>query len=288
MKKLVAWILMLCVVMGMFCGCDGASSSSKNGKDDEDEKEKVTIEETVVYDDNDIVITVTGLKKTRMGSQIKIKLENNSDYNIALSGFRFVVNGITVAGHLYIEAGEGETVNNFITFFSKELKAAGIENLATVDCIDAYIYDTDSYDNLYDTPFSIETSIAGDYEQEIDDDGDVLFEDSDVTVISKGVTVDVDYCITVTILVKNETGENIDVYCGHMSVDGDSVDIGPSVMVMADTVRFFEIVILNEDLEDNDIDIDDVEEISFYLSFRYQDEWYYFFCETDELTVPVN
>lgn len=317
MKKFLAWVLMLSMVLGLLCGCSDTDSSSDRrskrkdrdedkvedriddddedrddedrvdeDRDDEDKVDnaKVTIEEVVVYDENDITITVTGLKDGSLGQEIKVKVENNTDKNITLSGSNYVVNGIMMDGSLYVEVAAGKKANGHISFYSESLKVAGIEQLATVDCVDAHIYDSDSYDDLYQVPFSIETSIAGDYVQKIDDSGDVIFEDSGIKVISKGVVVDERSGVTVVLLVINETGKDIVIQSENVSVNGYTISAWMYNKVTAGTVCFADMNIWNGTLEENDIET--VEEISFSLTARYADEWKSF-CESDELTLTV-
>lgn len=310
MKKLIAWILMLCMVMGLLCGCDMDTDSSRrrsdrkdrddedeivedwddedrddNDKDKDKETKKVTIEEVVVYDENDVKLTVTDLKVNSFGHEIKIKMENNTEHNLTLSADAFVVNGISIDGYLYVDVAAGKKANGTITFYSENLEIAGIEYLATVECVDAHIYDSDSYDTLYECPFSIETSIAGDYVQEIDDSGDVIFEDAGVTVISKGFISDGTSDATVILLVKNETGRDIVIEAENVSVNGYTMDGWMYDAVMADTVSFCDLSVWSFTLEENDIE--NVEELSFSLSARYTDEWSSF-CESDELTISAD
>lgn len=285
MKRFLAWILMLCMVMGLLCGCGDTGSFSKKDRDEEDEEEKVTIEETVVYEENDIEVTVTGLGRNSMGRQVKVTVENNSEYDIVLTGSDFVVNGIMLDGWLYVEVSAGEETEGAIEFYTEDMKAAGVEQLATVNCVDAYVFDANSFNNLFECPFSFETSIAGEHEQEIDDSGEVLFEEDGITVIAKGAAADDETGATVTILVINETGEDIIVESENVSVNDYTVDGWMYDRVLADTVRFAQLTIWTTELEENDID--DVEEISFSLSFRYVDNWKNI-CETDVLTFTVD
>lgn len=289
MKKFFAWILMLSMVFGLLCGCTSTTSSSRDrserkDKEEKTEKAKVTIEETVVYDANDIKVTVTGLKKEYMSQSVKVLVENNSEYNIALSGDLFVVNGISMSGWLYAEVAPGKKVNDTITFYSTDMDYANIEDIATIDCVDARIVDTDSYDTLYEIPFSIQTSIADGYQQEIDESGNVLFQESDVTIIAKKVFDD-DMGTRIILLVKNDTGKDIVIEADDVSVNDFTVDTWMYDTVMAGTVRFCALEVWSASLEENGIE--DVEDVSFYIEVRYTDSWETL-CESGELTVNVD
>ena len=315
MKKLIAWILMLCMVMGLLCGCSDTDSSSdrrsnrkdrdkekvedrvddedrdEEDRDDEDwddevdeEKDKPTKMNLVVYDENGVKVTVTGMDDGYSGKEVKIQVENNTEHNIALSGDLFVVNGITMDGWLYASVAAGKKTNDYITFYNETLDEAGVEELATVACVDSCIVDTDSFETLFEAPFAFETSIADGYVQEIDDSGEVLFQESGVTIIGKTISEN-SLGKRVIVLVKNETGKDIMVVSDEAYIDGLTVDGWMYDEVEADTVRFCVLDIYATTLEENEIE--EVNAVSFFVEVRYTDSWETI-CETDELTVTAN
>lgn len=293
MKKLLAMLLVLSMVLGLLCGCDSDSSSTRKKRSEREDNEEVeevqeelevTVEETVVYDDADVKITVTGLKEGYSGPEIKLLVENYTDRDIAVSGDFFIVNGITISGWAYIEVAAGKKANDVISFYSYELEQAGIEYLATVVCPDMHVIDVDSYDTLAETPFEIETSLAGEYVQPLDEDGDVLFQENGVTVIAKNVVND-DMGTGVVLLVKNDTGKVITVEADNVSVNDFTIDAWMYDRVYADTVRFCTLNIYSSSLEENGIT--DIETVTFKVavwdSYSYDE-----ICESGELLVTVD
>ena len=88
----------------------------------------VSITEAVVYDENNIKITVTGIDNNSFwGKEIKFLVENNTSNNISVSGSTFVVNGITIYGAMNINVAAGKKANDSLIFMSANLEAAGIE-----------------------------------------------------------------------------------------------------------------------------------------------------------------
>ena len=292
MKKIIALLLVLVLVFVGVYGCDDAEpdasigNPSNNHEEDTKkpteannhgaetnpteketepvpsttENEETSIDEMVIYDANDIKITVKGLSESWTGPEIKVLVENNSEHNIVFSGSDFIVNGITVSGNAYIDVAAGKKSNDTISFYSSVLEAAGIKDFATIEGVDTYIYDSDSYDDLYTVPFVIKTSIADSYVQEFDDSGDVLFEESGVKVVGKLLHEEF-YGYTVVLFVKNDTGKEIIVSADDISVNGFTITAWMYDTVFADTVRFCELTIPESELEDNDIT--DVENITF-------------------------
>lgn len=238
--------------------------------------------ETVIYDGEDYKITATGLNLDGiLGAEIKILLENNTDKNIALTGSDLVVNGISLTGYLYIDAAAGKKAMGELLIPSETMEIAGIEHIATVSAKDAHITDTDEYESLADMPFDLKTSIADTYMQEINTDGDTIWESNGVTVIAQ-VVADSFWGNRVQLLIKNESSENILMQADNISVNGFMVTAIMSDAVYAGTVCFGDLTIFDSDLEDSGIT--DIENVAFALKIL-NPETYDTIAESEELTV---
>lgn len=217
------------------------------------EPEKVTLQETVIYDDQGIKITVKELLDGWSGPELKVLVENNSTRNIVFSGSEFIVNGVTVSGYAHIDVAAGKKTNDTITLYDDDLEVAGIQSVATIQGMDCRVYDSDSYVDMFDVPFTLATSIATTHVQNIDDSGDVLFEKAGVTVIAKKLHQDwLGY--TVVLFVRNDTGKDIIVNADNISVNGFTITGWLYDHVYADSVRFCEITVSSSSLGENDIE----------------------------------
>ena len=217
------------------------------------EPEKITLQETVIYDDQGIKITVKELLAGWSGPELKVLVENNTTHNIVFSGSEFIVNGVTISGHAYIDVAAGKKTNDTITIYDDDLEVAGIQSLATIQGMDFRVYDSDSYVDLFDVAFTLTTSIATTHVQNIDDSGDVLFEKSGVTVIAKKLHEDwLGY--TVVLFVRNDTGKEIIVNADDISVNGFTITGWLYDHVYTNSVRFCEITISSSSLAENDIE----------------------------------
>lgn len=236
--------------------------------------------ETVLYEDESYKVTATGMEETIWGTEIKILLENNTDRNIVLSGDVFVVNGITMSGSLYLDVAAGKKANGEITLHDNELETAGVTEIATVTAYNARIYDDDNYDDLWEGQMEIKTSIADAYTQTIDDSGDVLWEGEGVTIISR-VIEDSLFGRNVQLLIKNATDSEIVVQSDNVSVNGFTISDLMSAHVVAGTVSYTDMTVMEYSLEENGIET--IEEVSFTLDIMDAD--YHTIAETGELTV---
>lgn len=299
MKRLLTFLLIFCLMAGMLAGCisiedeplsNGNNTGSNNGNadngnTDSSNKEKATIEDTVIYNENDIIITATGIDEDSFfGTEIKLRVENNTDKNIIVSCSNFIVNGFMMTGLMSIDVAAGKKANDSLTLYSSDLERAGITQPATIVSHDAQILDGDTYGNLFDISLNINTSIAATYTQQVDESGDVLFQQDGLTVIAKHME-DTLLGKSVYLLVKNETGKDITVSADNVSVNGYTVTVFMYDTVCTDTVCYSSLDLMTSDLEENEIT--DIEEVTFTLNILDPDT-FQTILETDELKVVVS
>ena len=221
-----------------------------------------SLEKQVIYDTGGIVITVTGLQEDWMGTKVNLLVENSTDRNIALSGDVFAVNGVTVPGYLYAEAAAGMKTNDSLELYSDALETANITRIATIRTGDARIVDTDSFDILARVNMDLVTDVGPGYQQGIDDSGEELFDEEDITVIAQVISEEL-YGKTVRLLVKNDTDKDIIVEAENISVNGFTLDAWLYEKILADTVRYCALDLFSGGLEENGIA--EIEKVTFQV-----------------------
>lgn len=126
------------------------------------------IEETVIYDENDVKITATGLVYANNEVNLRLQIENNSNVSLSfISGSMGYscnsVNGYMIDdGYLNCDVAAGKKANGVISFEYSELITYGITEIADIE-IGIEITD-DDYNRIYTGPRQIKTSIADTYE----------------------------------------------------------------------------------------------------------------------------
>ena len=305
MKKLLALLLAICMILSMFVGCGGSSADDEDDdektsdeaekEEDEDEDENqsekdpdaddesdededadkeddkeddkndgkddtkteqpvdVSIEETVVYDENDIKITVTGLEEGWSGMDVKVLVENNTEDDVYLSVDTVIVNGVTMYGSGYVEVSAGQKANDTLTIYSDELERAGVVNIATIQFVDARIVNADTYDTLFEFQFEVVTSLGEDYVQTVYDEGEVVYDEDGITVIMQGMYEEEYYGTHVQILVINDTDKDIVVEVEDVNVNGYTMDAWLYDSVYAGTVCYCLLDLYESELEENEI-----------------------------------
>lgn len=282
MKKLLAILVTVSMLAACLCGClpiaNGNSAS-------------ITVEETVIYHENDIVITVTGLERSWGQRELKLLIENNSDEDIYVCGEYFAVNGISIYSYLTVTVAANKKANTSIWLDSTEFADAGIEQIASISGYDVHIYDDDSYDyntGTYDTldqfSFTVETAAAADHVQQIDESGEVIYQESGITVIAREFTNSF-WESGVELLIKNESDQNLNVVAVNLSVNDYMVNGWLDEYVCKGTVRYCVIGLFSEDLKENGID--EIEKIAFSMQFL-DAETYDVIWESDEMEITVD
>lgn len=285
-KKLISILLAAVLVLSLLAACSDkpVSEDPKDTTPQQKPEPEVTVAAKVIFDADDVKITVTGMKIGWLGPEFTVDIVNGSENNINFSVSEFIVNGITVGGFGYVEAPAGKEVSDIFYLYSSDLAASGIENLSTIRCMDGSIIDSDSYERLKDFTFDLTTSVGAGHKQEINQEGNVILESENVKVISQTFTHE-SYGQAVRLLVLNDTGKTVIVEATDVTVNGKEVSAWMYDRVYADTVRYCELDLFATDL--NGKDIDKIEKVSFRLSIIDADG-YDAILETDKITIDVN
>lgn len=230
------------------------------------EEETVTVEEIVIFDQNDIVITTKGIESTFMGTDLKILIENNSDKNLTFQVRNESVNGFMADAMFSEDVVAGKKSNTSITFTNNGLENFGMDMFANME-FSFHIFYTDNWDTYLDTDLiNIETSIASTYQQKIDDSGDILYQDNGIKIVAKGLSTNDSYFGPGLVLyIENNSNTDFTVQVRDVSVNGFMVSTSMSQDVILGKKAIDSVTFLNSSLEENDItDIENIE-ISFHI-----------------------
>ncbi len=135
-------------------------------------KKDANIEETVLYDENDIKITATDLDYTDYSAKLNLMIENDSEEDLSFVtgsiGYSCCsINGYMIDdGYLNVDIAAGKKSNETISFGTETLLLYGITEIADIQ-IGFQITDKD-YDDSYVEPVQIKTSAADTYDYETD------------------------------------------------------------------------------------------------------------------------
>lgn len=171
-------------------------------------KQTATIEETILYDDKDIVITAKDLTYEYSGVTLNVQLENNRDEDLEFSsGSCNSVNGYTLSvGNLYCDVASGKKTNEEMYFSYNEMRLHGIYELAELGLqftvaddddfelnTDSIILKTSAFDSYTFNPKGFQDAVIsdaakGEFEYSVDFfDTKELYNSSGISLVSQTI-----------------------------------------------------------------------------------------------------
>lgn len=245
--------------------------STENEKDEqnkgiETENGEASVEETVIYDKNDIVVTVKGLEESLFyGAEFNVLIENNSDVNILVQTRNTSINGFMMDPLFSCEVAAGKKANDSISFMSSDLEIAGISTIQSLE-LNLYVVDADTWDEIDESDVILIETDAVDYVQKIDDSGKLAYEDDEIRIIVKTLESEESFWGSeLYLFIENKSDKNIIVQTRDCSVNGFMIDPLFSCEVAKGKMAYDSLTFMEADLEDNDIIEIETIEVSFYL-----------------------
>lgn len=291
MKRKIVKIMVAVIAVGaLLVGCDSTETTidkeivekveeSDEVTEEEAEEvaeesvlETVTIEETVLLDENGIKITAIGLEDGWFGTDLKLLIENNGDKNVTVQARNSSVNGFMVDTMMSEDVVAGKKANTTLTFSTGGLKEANITTVANMEFA-FHIFETDSWDTYLDSAMIVlETSAADGYEQAVDDSGTVFYDTDGIKIVGKGLSTDDSiFGLGLIVYIENNTEKNITVQVRDTSVNGFMVDPSMSQDVVSGKKAISAVTFFSSDLEGNGIE--DITEIETSFHIFDMDSW---------------
>lgn len=257
-------------------------SSEENAAAEKSEGVDVSIEEQVLVDQNGIKITALKyVKDSIWGDGIKVLLENETDKDVMVGCNALIVNDYMINDLFASDVAAGKKSNETIYLSSSELKAAGIDTVGRIE-IYFHVYDSDSFDNIFDSDcVTIETSAIDSIDMTANDEGTELYNDGGIRIIGKTVDENSFWGTAILLYIENQSGNNVGISVDDLSINGFMFTPYFSATVYDGKKCIDDITIMSSELEENGIEsIDEVE-----LKFRiYNSDSYETIAESDPIT----
>lgn len=125
-------------------------SSEASSSDVPSSQESPQTTEQALLDQNGIKITFTGLEEDMFGTNIKLRIENNTEMPITVQQRDMSVNGIMIDGIFSCDVAVGKIANDEISIFLSDLEENGIDQIENVE-LRFHIYDDDTWDTVLDS-----------------------------------------------------------------------------------------------------------------------------------------
>lgn len=216
----------------------------------EEFKQTGEIAETVLYEQNNVKITATGLTYNNYEVELELNIENNSETDLEIRSGTMAyccnsVNGYMVEmGYLNCEVAAGKRANDTIKFSYSSLQMYGINEIADIEIgfdIDAADIFDDEFEEIYTGPCAVKTSISDGYDYSVStfreamNDAaiqgefgitlnyiaeDKIFDNSGISVISEVVAANKDGERVMFLEVENSTSEEVQIQTADITLNG--------------------------------------------------------------------
>jgi hypothetical protein len=230
MKKWLALILAMILCLSLpSCAKDDAKDNddelSANDSGNE-EMTAVTIEERVIYDQNDVKVTVNGLKySTSLGVTMELTVQNNRSEDFKITASDFSVNGLMIDALFYHDVAAGETAQADLYMTKKTLEISHITVIQTIEFRLRFV-EPESYDTLFESnSIRLGTTADPDYQQPINDLGIVAYSDSNIRFIIQDIHEDKELKQqNVLVFIENNSQRTWTLLLDSFKVNGVEID----------------------------------------------------------------
>lgn len=224
-------------------------------------KTEASIQESVLLESNGIVITAKELKYDSLfGPELKVSVENNSDTDVTIQTRHVSVNGVMMDPIFSMDVSASKKANDSITFFEYQLEEAGITTIKDIE-LAFHIFNTESWEGIYDSDAIVITTDASDYTQTYDDSGVLAIDQNGLRIVAKTLdSTESFWGADLYLYMENNTEQDITIQVRDVSINGYMVDAIFSSEIVSGKKAYDTITFLESDLAENDItEINDLE-----------------------------
>ena len=133
-------VIVILVIIGIIIASCGKAADDAVKEDEKKSNDKNVTAEAVIYDESGLKVTYTGMEAAALNvsTDIKLKIENNTDKSLVITIDDFSVDGYSINAPFYAEVAAGKITND------------------TIDVLDSYLSDNGlSYATIKEAEFKL-------------------------------------------------------------------------------------------------------------------------------------
>lgn len=223
------------------------------------------LEEQEIYNQDGVKVTVTGLDSGWMGTEIGLLIENDSEKNITVQARNVSVNDYMVDSMMSSDVASGKKANDTLTLLTSDFDSMGIDTIAEIE-FSFHIFSEEDWSDFTDSDLiTLTTQGNEDYQQEFDDSGELLYENHEIKIVSRGISDDSIMGKELMLYVENNSDTDVTVQAGDTSVNGFMIDPIMSIEVPAGKHALDGMTFLQSYLDDNKIETIETIETAFHI-----------------------
>lgn len=231
MKKWLALILAMILCLSLL-SCskdkqeddDNEKQSTTDGK--QEEADPVTIKEQVIYDQNDVKVTVNSLEDSSLlGTSLLLTVENNRSEDLKITVGSMTVNGLVIDAVFYHDVAAGEILQEKLYLLETLMKASNITVIQNIEFQLRFV-EPESYDTLFESDLiRLSTTADPNYKQPINDLGIVAYSDSNIRFIIQDILENKDLKQqNVQVFIENNSQRDWTLLLDSFKVNGVEID----------------------------------------------------------------
>lgn len=327
MKKRLVLVLMAMVMACSTAACGGnvSDENSKKGIISKEDSfgytlgkfsKDATIEETVLYDKNDVKITATELVYEDYEVKLKLKIDNKSKKNLSFNaetlGYAVnAINGFMIGdGYLDCDVNANETAEDTMSFDYRELMMYGMKEIADITV--GFTISDEEYNSIHTDPVQIKTSAADTYDYSKNSknyhkaitsksskytyeyelpyfETDEIYASNGIRVVSEGYMKNVDGERILFLEVQNDSDSMVYFQTSDLKLNGETVYEGDwsydCILPGCETLVNIDVDDALDDLEEPKDSVQKIESIGFKV--QAENEAQYVVSEPTVLVVAV-
>lgn len=246
-KYIMLLVLVLCAFLVVGCAKDEKDDKKK---DDSKSAEKLTIEETVLVDEDVKIVANSIDYNKKSGMKLKLSITNGTDEDVTYMLRYLKANGILIDAAMYVEVSAGKTANDYIYLSNEDMELAGIEKIKDLEFV---VYgNNDDYEDVFESEILTLSTNVEDYEQKINKDGDEVVDQNGITIVAMGSDEDA-YGPYVKLYLENNNSESVYISFDDVSVNDVMINPYFSIELPANTKAYAKLSFDEDELDENSI-----------------------------------
>ena len=260
MKKNYLLKIMAIVICVLLVGCESQNEvgekkpTNVSSENISNISMKAEIEEQVIADRKNVKITAKSINyDNRMGLEIKLLIENNSNENIAVDAVKLSINDIMLTSSLYENVAPNKKANASIRIDSSEFELSKITEIKDIEfTID--VFNSDTWEDIFtEENIKIETNITN-YTQKYNTEGSLVYNEKDIKIYVLKMSDEKSFFGSdVYVYIENNSSKNITIEAEDVSVNGFMIDPAFMSDIGAGKKAYTLMSFMKSDLEENDI-----------------------------------
>lgn len=222
-----------------------------------------------IFSNDSLTISTDSLDSDSDGTYLFLNIESKSDRNLYLVCESASINGIILDCNANMELAAGQKLLTPLSFANTDLNTAGIHKIADFT-FKLSVYDMDSAEEVFETDtLKVSTADAEGFMQDLDLNGQTLYDADNIQLIAKGATLDSDNSPVVVILAVNHSDKTVSLGGDIVGKSADTYETSYSYEIPAGMAALTYLSYYNEE---GDV-AEDIRDIPVVLTLTDTSDW---------------